>query len=71
MGLCIEELVCKGCGICVNTCPKEILTISNRRNAKGINIVEITDEAKCIECKICENICPDLAIWVCDSIKII
>lgn len=64
MGLCIEEIICKGCGVCVNACPKNILAISSRRNEKGVNIVEVIDQEKCIECKICEDTCPDLAIWV-------
>jgi len=67
MGLCIEENICKGCAVCVSACPKDILVISSRRNAKGVNIVEVVDEKKCIECKICEDICPDLAIWVCND----
>ena len=65
MSVCIEEQVCKGCGICVTTCPKKILVISESRNAKGANIVEQTDPEKCVNCGTCQDICPDLAIWVC------
>ena len=67
MAVCVEEEVCKGCGICVTVCPKKILEISARRNAKGANVVEQTDPEKCVECGTCQDICPDLAIWVCSE----
>ena len=67
MSVCIEEQVCKGCGICVDNCPKKILVISDRRNAKGANVVEQIDPEKCVECKTCQDTCPDLAIWVCSE----
>jgi len=65
MAVCIEEEVCKGCGICAANCPKKILVISDRRNTKGADIVEQIDPEKCVECKTCQDTCPDLAIWVC------
>ena len=65
MNVCIEDQVCKGCGICVSTCPKKVLAISARRNAKGANVVEQTDPQNCVKCKTCQDVCPDLAIWVC------
>ena len=67
MGLCIEEAVCKGCGICVSKCPAKILAISGRRNAKGAEVVEVTEEEKCTACGSCQDLCPDLAIWVCNE----
>ena len=66
MSVCIEEQVCKGCGICVTNCPKKILEISERRNVKGANVVEQIDPEKCVECGTCQDTCPDLAIWVCE-----
>ena len=65
MSVCIEERVCKGCGICVVNCSKKILEISSRRNAKGASVVEQIDPENCVKCGICQDTCPDLAIWVC------
>jgi len=67
MSFCIDEQVCKGCGICVANCAKKILELSDRRNAKGANIVEQTEPEKCVECRICQDTCPDLAIWICSD----
>ena len=67
MSVCIEEQVCKGCGICVTNCPKKTLVISDRRNAKGANVVEQADPEKCVKCGTCQDTCPDLAVWVCSD----
>jgi 2-oxoglutarate ferredoxin oxidoreductase subunit delta len=62
MAVWIVEKICKGCGICVYRCPKGVLRISERRNAKGANVVEAADPKKCVACGTCEMNCPDLAI---------
>lgn len=67
MSVCIETEVCKGCGICVTTCPKKILNMSTHRNAKGAETVEQIDPEKCVKCGTCQDVCPDLAIWVCED----
>jgi 2-oxoglutarate ferredoxin oxidoreductase subunit delta len=62
MAVWIVENICKGCGICVYLCPKGVLGISDRRNVKGINIIEAVNQEKCVACGTCEINCPDLAI---------
>ncbi|MGD9326411.1 MAG: 4Fe-4S binding protein [Desulfobacterales bacterium] len=62
MAVWIVENICKGCGICVYRCPKGVLGISDRRNVKGINIIEAVNHEKCVACGTCEINCPDLAI---------
>ena len=56
---------CKGCGLCVEACPKKILIIvKDKINAKGHSPAEMTDESKCIGCAFCATMCPDCIIKV-------
>ncbi|MBR4868567.1 MAG: 4Fe-4S binding protein, partial [Clostridia bacterium] len=42
---------CKGCGLCVEACPKKILILAKDKiNKKGHHPVEMTDQEKCIGC---------------------
>lgn len=49
---------CKGCGICVAFCPKQVLELSE------LEKVVVAREQDCIKCKQCEMRCPDFAIFV-------
>lgn len=61
----INEAICKGCGLCVQVCPKKILRLSAQRlNSKGYTPSEIFDQPACIACAMCGMICPDSAILV-------
>ncbi len=51
---------CKGCGICVNFCPKKVLEITELEKSAIIK----GKEDECIECGQCEMRCPDYAIFV-------
>ena len=55
---------CKGCGFCVEYCPKDVLELSDDFNAKGYHPPFVKDEDDCIYCQLCESICPDYAIFV-------
>lgn len=62
--LTIDEAVCKGCALCTVTCPKELLTLAGKLNAKGYHPAMITEQDKCSACAMCAIICPDSAITV-------
>ena len=49
---------CKGCGICVAFCPKEVLAVDE------LGKVPVVNAANCIACGQCELRCPDYAIFV-------
>ncbi|MEJ2545630.1 MAG: 4Fe-4S binding protein [Calditrichaceae bacterium] len=53
----INESWCKGCKICVEVCPKNVLEMD------GI-IAKVVDMESCTGCMLCEQLCPDFAIIV-------
>ena len=56
---------CKGCEICVQFCPQDVLCISEERNEKGYLIPMVADgmETKCVNCEFCTLVCPEFAIF--------
>lgn len=56
---------CKGCGLCVDACPKHILRLATDKiNKKGHHPAEIIDQSACIACACCALMCPDVIITV-------
>ncbi|MDY7077755.1 MAG: 4Fe-4S binding protein [Chloroflexota bacterium] len=57
---------CKGCGWCVEFCPRGVLEVSDEINSKGYHPpMVIHDLAQaCISCGLCELLCPEFAIFV-------
>jgi len=64
MTVYINENLCKGCGICIEVCPKDVIIMSEEQNMKGYNLAKVANIDLCIHCKLCEISCPDLAIYV-------
>lgn len=58
----IVEDRCKGCGYCIEFCPKNILVESKRFNKKGYHPPEV-EKPDCVNCHFCEIICPEFAIY--------
>lgn len=57
--------LCKGCGLCVDVCPKKIIVIAKDKiNKKGYSPAEIIDQEACIACAFCATMCPDCIIKV-------
>jgi 2-oxoglutarate ferredoxin oxidoreductase subunit delta len=55
---------CKGCGYCIEFCPKKVFEESEEINARGVHPPRIVDDSKCILCCFCTAVCPDFAIYV-------
>lgn len=60
----INESLCKGCGYCIDACPKKILEEASYYNPQGFHPVRITKIEECIGCASCYQICPEIAIEV-------
>ena len=49
---------CKSCRICIEFCPKGVLSLGEDLK------VSVKDPEECIGCLLCEEMCPDFAISV-------
>ena len=59
----IDETRCKGCYLCITSCPQGLIKISSRLNAKGTRSARFGG-GKCTGCSMCAIICPDCIIEV-------
>lgn len=55
---------CKGCGFCVEYCPKDVLELAEEFNQKGYHPPIAVNPDACVECHLCEMLCPEFAIYV-------
>ena len=66
----IDEEFCKGCGLCAEACPKQLLKIGSKLNKQGYPLVEIesSDQEKCISlCIVRAGLRPDVALKIVKS----
>ncbi len=60
----INQQWCKGCGLCIEICPKKVYTREANISAKGFQQIEIINPDLCNQCLLCELLCPDMAITI-------
>jgi 2-oxoglutarate ferredoxin oxidoreductase subunit delta len=60
----IDTERCKGCGLCVNVCPKKVLELSNEVNTRGYFPAYQARPEDCVYCTACCIMCPDVAITI-------
>jgi len=53
----INKAWCKGCDICVQVCPRDVLEMKDF-------VAVVKDIDNCTFCQLCELLCPDFAIVV-------
>jgi 2-oxoglutarate ferredoxin oxidoreductase subunit delta len=56
---------CKGCRLCIEFCPKNVLQESEKTNEKGYHYPEVrpSEHDQCVNCEFCTLICPEFAIF--------
>ena len=60
---------CKGCKLCVDVCPQNVLEMDGRVNKKGMQYIIIKNPEKCTQCGLCALVCPDCAIELIEEDK--
>ncbi|KUH31882.1 2-keto acid:ferredoxin oxidoreductase subunit delta [Thermococcus celericrescens] len=60
----VDTFLCKGCGVCVEMCPRKVFEWSKELSEKGVHYPVPVNAEKCVKCKLCELLCPDFAIAV-------
>ena len=65
----IDKDRCKGCGLCVIVCPKNVLEMSGEVSAKGYFPAYQARPEDCIYCALCCTMCPDVAITITEEVQ--
>ena len=68
----VDEDRCKGCELCVVSCPQGNLKLSSSLNRNGYHPAIFSyhgEKGECTACGICYWVCPDFAILEVRSLK--
>ncbi len=60
----VETERCKGCSLCVEACPTNVIQLAKQVNGKGYNYAYMETPEACIGCSSCGLVCPDSVITV-------
>jgi 2-oxoglutarate ferredoxin oxidoreductase subunit delta len=60
----VDNERCKGCDLCVVSCPTDVIELSKEVNSKGYNYARMKSPDECIGCANCGYVCPDGCITV-------
>ncbi len=55
---------CKGCQVCIPTCPTDVLAMAKEVNGKGYQYVYMANPDACTGCTNCAVVCPDGVLTV-------
>ena len=61
---------CKGCGICIEACPRHCLKEGDEVNVRIVNppVYAPDGDKTCTLCESCMLVCPDFAIYVVEGL---
>ena len=60
----VNDLYCKGCEVCVVSCPTGTIALNKDVNGKGYNYAYPINPELCTGCANCAMVCPDGVITV-------
>jgi len=60
----VDKEGCKGCGICVEACPHDVLSLHTEVNSKGYHYSYMQNPDACIGCSNCGVVCPDTCLTI-------
>jgi 2-oxoglutarate ferredoxin oxidoreductase subunit delta len=60
----IHRELCKGCGYCIQACPKNVIAFDIKFNEQGFYPAITVNPGNCTGCAVCATVCPDIAIEV-------
>lgn len=55
---------CKGCALCIEACPQQVIAMAKKVNVSGYPFVEEVKAESCVGCAACGIVCPDGCITV-------
>lgn len=55
---------CKGCELCVEACPENVLALNREVNSRGYHYSYMENPEACIGCANCGVVCPDTCIEI-------
>lgn len=60
----VDTEKCKGCEVCVVSCPTHVLDLAREVNGKGYHYAYMKNPEECTGCTNCAIVCPDGVITV-------
>ena len=60
----IDANRCKGCYLCITSCPRQLIEIGGQLNIGGYYPAVPKNAEGCTACGLCWQVCPDVAICV-------
>ena len=60
----VDNERCKGCALCVEACPQDVIALAKKVNVSGYPFVEVVSQDNCIGYASCAIVCPDGCITV-------
>jgi 2-oxoglutarate ferredoxin oxidoreductase subunit delta len=60
----VDKEGCKGCNLCVEECPYDVLALHKEVNIRGYHYSYMVNPEACIGCANCALVCPDSCITV-------